>query len=68
MAWKYTEVQLLIQHYNAMTIKELLRFFPDKSEDSINAKIKRLKQEGKIESHKDQEAIDRAYIQRGKDV
>lgn len=68
MTWKPSEQQLLILHYPTMTIKELLRFFSDKSEDSINAKIKRLKRQGKIKDNKDKATIDRAYRQRGKDV
>lgn len=66
--WKYTDEQLLIRYYKTMTIQELRRFFPDKSADSINAKIKRLKEQGKIEGYKDEEAKDRALRQRGKAV
>ena len=66
--WKYTDEQLLIRYYPIMTIKELKRFFPNRTEDSINAKIKRLKERGKINDNKDRETIDRALRQRGKSV
>lgn len=65
-AWTYTDVQLLIRYYKIMTIKELLKFFPDRSAESINAKIKRLKAKGKIVGGKDKNTIKRALEQREK--
>lgn len=66
--WKYTDEQLLIRYYKSMTIQELLRFFPDRSADSINAKIKRLKEKGKLDGYKNEDTVDRALRQRGKPV
>lgn len=66
--WRYADEQLLIEHYDKLTIKELKRFFPDRSDDSINAKIKRLKEKGKISGNKEEDAKKRALQQRGKDV
>lgn len=66
--WRYTDEQLLIRYYPVMTIKELKRFFPNRTEDSINAKIKRLKERGKISENKDRDTINRALRQRGKSV
>lgn len=61
--WKKEEVTLLMRYANIMTISELMRFFPDKSANAINAKIKRLRQQGKL-GYKDQEAKERAFKQR----
>ena len=66
--WGYTDEKLLIQHYHTMTIKELLRFFPDRSAESINAKIKRLKRQGKIQGYKDPDTHTRALCQRRRNV
>lgn len=54
-----------------MTIYELVEGLEDlsgkiRTADSVNAKIKRLKSEGKIEGEKDQETITRSLIQRRK--
>lgn len=65
--WKLYEEELLIKHYKTSTIQELQKFFPSRSADSINAKIKRLKAENKIDCQKDQDAVNRALRQRGKD-
>ncbi len=56
-----------------MTIKELKNGLEElsgrkRSADSINAKIKRMKAEGKIEGHKEQEAVNRSLIQRRKNI
>jgi len=64
--WGLYEESLLIKHYKTSTIQELQKLF-NRSADSINAKIKRLKAEGKIDCQKDQETVDRALRQRGKD-
>ncbi len=63
--WSYTEERLLIENYNLMTIKELEELLPKRNADMINAKIKRLKSAGKIAEGKAQEAVKRAYEQRG---
>jgi len=63
--WSYTEERLLVERYNDMTIKELEELLPRRNADMINAKIKRLKATGKIKEGKNEEAIQRAYEQRG---
>lgn len=66
--WGYSEEKALIENYGVLTIKELEQMFPNRSRESINNKIKRLKRSGKIKEGKDKETIKRAYIQRGKEV
>lgn len=65
--WKKEDEHKLIQNYHKCTIKELENMFPGRSRESINNKIKRLKAEGKIKGGRNNETIDRAYNQRGKD-
>jgi hypothetical protein len=70
--WHMKEEEFLIDNYAIMTIKELqssLRELSkrDRTPDSINAKIKRLKAEGKIEGQKDEVAVHRSLVQRWKD-
>ena len=62
--WTMFEEELLAENYQIMTIKELMELLPGKSQDSINAKIKRLKKKDKIDGDKDPNAVDRAYRQR----
>lgn len=69
--WHMKEEEFLINNYATMTIKELkvgLKELSnrDRTADSINAKIKRLKAEGKIEGQKDEEVVQRSLIQRRK--
>lgn len=64
--WGYSEKNLLIEKYDKLTIKELELLFPNRSRESINNKIKRLKKSGEIQSGKDSTAIKRSYKQRGK--
>ena len=66
--WNYSEEQILINNYASKTIKELQSLLPGRDMDSINAKIKRLKKLGKIVGGKDEAAVERAYIQRGREV
>jgi hypothetical protein len=63
-SWLYSEKQHLIKYYKNSTIQELMRMFPERSADSINAEIKRLKKAGKLEGCKDEEAVNRALKQR----
>ena len=63
--WSYTEEKVLIDSYNKYTIKELEMMFPERSRESINNKIKRLKAAGKIAEGKTNDTIQRAYDQRG---
>jgi hypothetical protein len=71
--WHIKEEEFLINYYADMTIKELKKELENlsgrkRSADSINAKIKRLKAEGKIEGRKDERAINRSLIQRRKEI
>jgi len=63
--WSFTEERVLIDNYNKCTIKELEMMFPERSRESINNKIKRLKLAGKIGEGKTGDTIQRAYEQRG---
>ena len=72
--WHLKEEEFLIENYAIMTIKERLTntgLNPNlpkrvRTPDSINAKIKRLKAEGKIEGQKEEKAVQRSLIQRRK--
>jgi len=62
----------LVNNYAVMTIKELQDGLMEisnrnRTADSINAKIKRLKAEGKIEGQKDEQAVQRSLVQRRRD-
>lgn len=65
--WRHSEEKILIDQYDTKTIKELMVIL-DKSQESINCKIKRLKSAGKIKGGKDEDTIKRAYVQRGEVV
>ena len=62
--WSHSEARVLIENYNIKTIRELEDLLPGRGADSINAKIKRLKNAGKIKEGKTVDAIRRAYDQR----
>lgn len=71
--WHIKEEEFLINHYADLTIKELKKEFENlsgrkRTADSINSKIKRLRIEGRIEGHKDNEAVNRSLVQRRKEV
>lgn len=66
--WGYSEKKLLIKNYGELTIKELEVMFPNRSRESINNKIKRLKKSGDIKTGKDDITIQRSYEQRGKEL
>lgn len=71
--WHLKEEEFLSRNYAILTIKELKQKLEDlsgrnRSADSINAKIKRMKAEGKIEGQKEQDAVNRSLIQRRKEV
>lgn len=66
-AWGYSEKRALIENYNKLTIKELENMFPHRSRESVNNKIKRLKRSGEIKEGKSDDAVKRAYLQRGKE-
>ena len=61
--WMRTEITKLTENYANSTIFELETLL-DRPADSINAKIKRLKAEGKLPEPKTEAAIKRAYEQR----
>ena len=65
--WRREEENLLIENYNIMTIVELRKLLKGRSPDSINAKIKRLKAEGRSEGQKTDDTVTRALIQRRRD-
>jgi len=66
--WQLGEEKLLIENYKTKTISELIEMFAKldrpRNKDSINAKIKRLKAEGRIEGGKTKETITRSLKQR----
>lgn len=71
--WHLKEKEFLVNNYAVMTIKEIqsgLMAISNRvrTADSINAKIKRLKSEGKIEGQKDDLVVQRSLIQRRKDI
>lgn len=66
--WTPGETRILIENYNTKTAKELETLLPRRSRESINNKIKRLKAQGKIAEGKSDDAVQRAYEQRGKEV
>jgi len=66
--WLNSDTKKLIDNYHVKTIQELMTMFPGRSQESINNKIKRLKAAGKISGGKEDDAVKRAYDQRGQDV
>lgn len=73
MGWHPKEESFLVDNYHNKTIKELKTGLFElsgriRSADSINAKIRRLKLEGKISGEKDEDTVDRALRQRRKNL
>jgi len=66
--WSYSEECLLLDNYYTKTAKELEDLFPNRSRESINNKIKRMKSMGKIVEGKTDETIKRAYLQRERSI
>lgn len=66
--WSRSEERVLVDEYPKKTIKELENLFPERSRESINNKIKRLKAQGRISDDKLEDAVKRAYEQRGEKV
>ena len=62
--WTDAEVDRLKRAYKVLTIKELMMLFPDKNAESINAKIRRLKEKGEIVGNKDRKVKEIAMKQR----
>jgi N-methylhydantoinase B/oxoprolinase/acetone carboxylase alpha subunit len=65
--WLDSEIKKLIDNYSEKTIQELMIMFPGRSQEAINNKIKRLKSAGKIKGGKEDDVVQRAYDQRGKE-
>jgi len=65
--WLDSEIKKLIDNYSEKTIQELMIMFPGRSQEAINNKIKRLKAAGKIKGGKEDDVVQRAYDQRGKE-
>jgi len=66
--WRLEEEKLLIENYHTKTIAELIELFKKldrpRNQDSINAKIKRLKAEGRLEGGKTEDTVTRSLTQR----
>lgn len=67
--WHPNEEAYIINNYKTMTIKELITGLEalstkKRTEDAINAKIKRLKAEGKLEGYKSDDTVFRSLTQR----
>ena len=65
-SWRISEEKILIDNYSLKTIQELMEMLPNRSQESINNKIKRLKAAGKLIGGKESEVIQRAYDLRNK--
>ncbi|MCK5017729.1 MAG: hypothetical protein KAS32_11760 [Candidatus Peribacteraceae bacterium] len=63
--WKRSEEELLVKNYATMTTEELHNALPNRSKKSINRKLEKLREEGKI-GHRDKTTVKRAYYQRGR--
>lgn len=61
--WRIGEEKLLIEYYKTKTIFELIQLL-GRNQDSINAKIKRLKADNRIEGGKTHETVNRSLSQR----
>jgi len=64
--WTMHETDILITHYHDSTIDELMERLPNKTQEAINNKIKRLKKAGKLVGEKTEDAVKRAYEQRSR--
>lgn len=67
-SWSFSDEKRLIDNYANKTIQELMIMFYGRSQESINNKIKRLKAAGKIKGNKEDDVVERAYLQRGKEM
>ena len=59
--WTFTEEKILIDNYSINTVFELMEKLPGRDEDSINCKIKRMRKQNKILTHKTPETVSRAH-------
>jgi hypothetical protein len=62
--WSFSEEKILIDNYSTSTIFELMEKLPGRDADSINCKIKRMRKQNKIVTHKTSETVARAYKDR----
>jgi hypothetical protein len=62
--WTESEIHRLKRSYKVLTIKELMRLFPERNANCINAQIRRLKDRGEIVGNKDPEVRKTAMRQR----
>jgi hypothetical protein len=59
--WTFSEEKILIDNYEESTIFELIDMLPGRDLDSINCKIKRMRKQNKITTHKTPETVSRAH-------
>lgn len=59
--WTFSEEKILIDNYYTCTVFELMEQLPGRDEDSINCKIKRMRKQNKILTHKTPETVSRAH-------
>lgn len=64
--WTFSEEKILIDNYATCTVFELMEQLPGRDEDSINCKIKRMRKQNKILTHKTPETVSRAHKERQK--
>jgi hypothetical protein len=62
--WTFTEEKILIDNYATCTVFELMDMLQNRDEDSINCKIKRMRKQNKILTHKTPETVSRAHKER----
>ena len=62
--WTFSEEKILIDNYSTCTVFELMEQLPGIDEDSINCKIKRMRKQNKILTHKTPETVSRAHKER----
>lgn len=62
--WTAEETLALVKYWKTETIQELAKRLPLRTEESINGKIKRMRNNGYIEGHRDPETVSRACSQR----
>ena len=63
--WKRSEEEFLIENYEKMTTEELSQSLSDRTKKSINRKLEKLRDEGRI-GHRTDDTIRRAYYQRSR--
>lgn len=64
--WTFSEEKILIDNYSTCTVFELIDKLPGRDEDSINCKVKRMRKQNKILTHKTPETVSRSHKERNK--